>query len=270
MVILLVTLTTLCGISAVMWLWTYRLLRKTRQQNATLQQRVLSNLVSPAYLSHEIRTPLTVIKGASEILTTGDLGPISSVQRQFLNTIAENSATACALAEDFLVLFRMEKSLATVDLVKIDLRQLIREAVHEFRIMHPCDIRLDNHGAPIFVEADPRMLKQVVWNLLTNSIRHGGKNVQTFIRVSSDDGIALVVVEDNGKGITARPSSPQASPSALEVHDDLPQAGSGIGMKVVDHIIAAHRGRLIIDTVLGSGTQVLIQLPIHGTHSFFC
>ncbi|WP_353888246.1 histidine kinase dimerization/phospho-acceptor domain-containing protein [Arcanobacterium pinnipediorum] len=78
MAILLVTLTTLCGISTVMCLWTYRLLRKTRQQNATLQQRVLSNLVCPAYLSHEIRTPLTVINGASEILTTGDLGPISS------------------------------------------------------------------------------------------------------------------------------------------------------------------------------------------------
>lgn len=83
------------------WWWTYRQLSRERSRNDVLQQRVLTNLVSPAYLSHEIRTPLTVIKGAAEILTDGDLGPISPAQRQFLETIAENSATACALAEDF-------------------------------------------------------------------------------------------------------------------------------------------------------------------------
>ncbi|WP_216386735.1 sensor histidine kinase [Arcanobacterium phocae] len=267
--IVLIALAALSCISVIMWVWNRHLLCKAKRRNDVLQQRVLSNLVSPAYLSHEIRTPLTVIKGASEILTTGDLGPISSVQRQFLNTIAENSATACALAEDFLVLFRMEKSLATLNLINVDLRQLIREAVHEFRIMHPCDIRLDNHGAPTFVDADPRMLKQVVWNLLTNSIRHGGEGTQVHIRVSADDGIALVVVEDNGKGIMARTVLPQISSTDTQTHSDLPQAGSGIGMKVVEHIIAAHRGRLIVDTVLGCGTQVLVQLPIHGTHTAF-
>lgn len=244
------------------WWWTYRQLSRERSRNDVLQQRVLTNLVSPAYLSHEIRTPLTVIKGAAEILTDGDLGPISPAQRQFLETIAENSATACALAEDFLVLFSMEKSLAQLHLVKTDVRQLMREAVHEFRIMHACDIRLNNHGAPVFVDADPRMLKQVVWNLLTNSVRHGGEGTHIVMRVSADDGIALIVVEDTGIGLL---SSAAADDDPVRVSvGDLPQSGSGIGMKVVEHIISAHRGTLVVDATLGFGTQVYIQLPVRG------
>lgn len=111
------------------------------------------------------------------------------------------------------------------------------------------------------MDADPRMLKQVVWNLLTNSVRHGGEGTHIVMRVSADDGIALIVVEDTGIGLLS--SAADDDPVRVSV-GDLPQSGSGIGMKVVEHIISAHRGTLVVDATLGFGTQVYIQLPVRG------
>lgn len=257
-------LTAACG----MWMRASLALRAERRRNALIHKQAIAPLVSPAYLSHEIRTPLTVIRGAAEILTTGNFGPTTPTQRQFLQTIADNSAAACSLAEDFLVLFSMEKALGHLHFTRVELRELIHEAVHEFRIMHASDIRLNNHGAPIYVHIDARMIKQVLWNLLTNALRHGGEGTQVDIRVSSDNDIALIVVDDNGEGFGAHSPTtlPPSSNSAASTSETaLPRSGSGIGMHVVERVMRGHRGRVLIDTTLGYGTQVYLQLPVDGS-----
>lgn len=237
--------------------------RQERRKNQNLRSRVLNNLISPAYLSHEIRTPLTVMKGASELLEEDSMGSLNETQRKFLHTITTNCATAIALAEDYLVLFSLEKTLADLRVEKTELRHAIRQAIQEFRLMHPSDVRLDNHGAPIYLDADLRLLKQALWNLVTNALRHGGPGTTVDVRVSAQDGIALLQVEDNGRGM--QPESPSFPELTADADIELPKSGSGIGMNIVKCIAAAHRGRLIIDTTVGKGTRILIQIPEYGS-----
>lgn len=237
--------------------------RQEKRKNHNLRSRVLNNLISPAYLSHEIRTPLTVMKGASELLEEDSMGSLNETQRKFLHTITTNCATAIALAEDYLVLFSLEKTLADLRVEKTELRHAIRQAIQEFRLMHPSDVRLDNHGAPIYLDADLRLLKQALWNLVTNALRHGGPGTTVDVRVSAQDGIALLQVEDNGRGM--QPESPPFPELAADADIELPKSGSGIGMNIVKCIAAAHRGRLIIDTTVGKGTRILIQIPEYGS-----
>lgn len=247
--------------------WLYRRNRQLQRTLEEVRSRVLDNLISPAYLSHEVRTPLTVISSASELLADEETsGKLNDTQRRFVETIRTNSVSTIALAEDYLVLFTLEKSLAHLHLERCELRGVMREAVHEFRLMRPSDTRLDNHGAPIYVNADARLLKQAIWNLLTNAVRHGGADVLIDVRVSAQDGIALVQIEDNGAGINRFPSQQDltlvtSEPDSIPV----PNAGSGIGMNVVRRIAAAHRGTLLVDSTVGRGTRILMQLPEWGS-----
>lgn len=245
---------------------------------STLRSRVLTNLISPAYLSHEIRTPLTVIHSCAELLADeGVTGTLNSNQRSFVDTIVTNAATTVTLAEDYLDLFTLERSLASLRLHRSELREVMREAVQEFRLMRPSDTRLDNRGAPIYVDADERLLKQAVWNLLANAVRHGGSDVFIDVRVSAQDGIALIQIEDNGRGMVpagrvecAFEATSVQLLSRLELGVSepvltVPHAGSGIGMNVVSRIVRAHRGRLLLDSTVGKGTRILIQIPTWGS-----
>lgn len=253
-------LVVISAVAGVLWSkW-----REEKRVNHEMRTRVLNNLISPAYLSHEIRTPLTVMKGASELLAEESMGALNDVQRKFLDTITVNCATAIALAEDYLVLFSLEKTLADLRIDKLELRSSIRQAVHEFRLMHPEDVRLDNHGAPIYINGDQRLLKQALWNLLTNAFRHGGPGTTVDIRVSAQDGIALLQVEDNGRGIQPEEAT---IPDLLDDTDiELPKSGSGIGMNIVKYIVAAHGGCLLVDTTVGKGTRILFQIPVYGSN----
>ena len=251
--------------AATIWLTKQnRALKRTLEE---VRSRVLNNLISPAYLSHEVRTPLTVISSASELLADEETsGELNDTQRRFVETIRTNSASTIALAEDYLVLFTLEKSLAPLQLERCALRATMREAVHEFRLMRPSDTRLDNHGAPIYVNADARLLKQAIWNLLTNAVRHGGADVLIDVRVSAQDGIALLQIEDNGVGMQQFPTDSELALVTSEPDSvPVPNAGSGIGMNVVRRIAAAHRGTLLVDSTVGRGTRILMQLPEWGS-----
>ncbi|PID98620.1 MAG: hypothetical protein CSA83_00280 [Actinomycetales bacterium] len=241
---------------------------RVRRQNQELRERVINNLLSPAYLSHEIRTPLTVIKGAAEILDSDDLGEVTEVQKKFIKTITQNSTAAIALAEDFLVLFKLEKYLSSLQIKKEELRCLVQETVYEFRIMHEGDIQLNNHGAPIFVNADGRLFRQVIWNLLTNSLCHGGPGTHIYIQVSAQDGIALIEVNDTGVGFKKNSFLNNLDLEIVppEVDDDIPKAGSGIGMTVIERILQAHKSRFLIDTSVGAGARILIEMPLRGSN----
>lgn len=242
--------------------------RNERMASARLRRQIIESSLSPAYLSHEIRTPLTIIRASAEILATTEADGLTAAQLRFAQTIADNATAACTLADEFLVLFNMEKSLAHLELRKVELRAMMRQAISDFRIMYPADIRLDNHGAPIFIQADERMMKQVIWNLLTNAVRHGGEDPRITVRVTSNDGVALVVVGDSGTGFAHSPSEqlplPDVGTPLADNVDGLPKSGSGIGVTVVRRTVEAHGGTLTIDTSQKVGAQIYIQLPIHG------
>lgn len=252
---------------SVVTVWLLKQNRALKTNLDEVRSRVLNNLISPAYLSHEVRTPLTVINSASELLADEETsGELNDIQRRFVETIRTNAASTIALAEDYLVLFTLEKSLAHLHLERCELRAVMREAIHEFRLMRPSDTRLDNHGAPIYVSADVRLLKQAVWNLLTNAVRHGGTDVLIDVRVSAQDGISLLQIEDNGVGMQQFPTDSELALVTSEPDSvSIPNAGSGIGMNVVRRIAAAHRGTLLVDSTVGRGTRILMQLPEWGS-----
>lgn len=211
---------------------------------------------SARLLSHEIRTPLTLVKGAAELLAEESPGPLTSAQRYFVDTIVDNTSLVVGMAEDFLLEARLETGAPTLDLASADIRELVRETVLELRRIRSADLDLDSRGEPLVLDVDRPMIRQVLWNLLNNAVRHAGPGAAVTVQVESTSEGATIAVADDGEGISPDQREELFSPRS----SGHPQ-GTGLGMGVIRRIVDAHGGRVVVDSLARRGTRILIVLP---------
>lgn len=211
---------------------------------------------SARVLSHEIRTPLTLVKGAADLLAEETPGPLNSTQRYFVDTIVGNTSLVVSMAEDFLLEARLEAGQPTLDRTAVDIRALVRESVLELRRIRSTPLHLDSRGQPLVLDVDRAMIRQVLWNLINNAVRHAGPAAEVTVRVEATTEGATITVADAGGGMSPDQRA-ELFTSEVSGH---PQ-GTGLGMGVIRRIVDAHGGRVVIDSLVRRGTRILVVLP---------
>ena len=212
----------------------------------------------PNVLSHELRTPLTVVRGAAELLLDESAGPLNPDQRRFVQTIAENSNQVIEMASDLLAEASLESDLFNLRLEWTEMRQLVRKCVAQLRRVHTASIRLDNHGAPLRMQVDPRLMGQAVTNVVNNAARHAGEGVSILVRVTESDETVTVSVSDDGTGMPPQDRALLFTPFAT---GGSRRPGTGLGMMITQRIVELHGGRILVDTISRKGTTVFLTLP---------
>jgi signal transduction histidine kinase len=218
-----------------------------------------------ANMSHELRTPLNSIIGFSDMLLTQEIGPLSEMQRDFLETVARNGRHLLQLISELLDLSKIEAGHLQLTLEPIDLRDLLHEAVDSVRAQtekrnHRLD--LDVPGDPLSVTADHVRVRQVLLNLLSNAIKFtpDGGLVRLSGR-SESDGVR-VEVADTGIGITPADQEKlfrefvQLDPSASRHYE-----GTGLGLALCKRLVELHGGRIGVDSDHGRGSTFWFTLP---------
>ncbi len=153
-----------------------------------------------ASVSHELRTPMAVVMGLSSELATRRSDFTEAEVTEFIDLIARQSMDVSHIIEDLLVSTRVQEVGITVIPEPMRLDDQVREVLadlpqeYTFKIS---TIELE----PALVLADPRRVRQVVRNLITNSHRHGGDEVKVTVRNTTDT--AELIVADNGPGLSA-------------------------------------------------------------------
>jgi two-component system, OmpR family, phosphate regulon sensor histidine kinase PhoR len=220
-----------------------------------------------ANVSHELKTPLTSISGYAETL----LGepPDAETTRRFLGTILGNARRMQRLVDDLLDLSRIEAGRWQPNLGEVDVAAAARDAWAgpAARAGAPrAELALDIGPGAETVTADPEAVRQILTNLMDNSLRyarHGGR--VTFQSRTVDGGVSLSV-RDEGPGIP-REHLPRiferfyrADPSRSRE-----EGGTGLGLAIVKHLVEAHGGRVAAESDLGAGTTVTCVFPSHAS-----
>lgn len=256
-----VVLGLVCVALCVLALVLRRRLIRLRADNEQLRGAVRHRMERPQIFSHEVRTPLALIQGATELLLEGTPGPLTERQREFIETIADNTSQMTQLSETMLTEARIEAQLLTLHRERVEVRSLVRQTISELRHFTRIPIELDNTGARINLDGDPALLRQALWNLVNNAVRHAGPGATITVQVSEADETAVIAVTDDGAGMTesdrARLFQPFSSPPG-----ENDKHGTGLGMLVAQRVVSAHGGRLLIDTIDGRGTSILCALPL--------
>jgi signal transduction histidine kinase len=116
------------------------------------------------------------------------------------------------------------------------------------------------------IPVDKEAISRALDNLIDNAIKYSGKRPEIFLRAWSSEKNVFVEVEDNGVGISKEDQKQVFKKFYRSGRlEERMVRGSGIGLTIVDHIVRAHGGEVLLESAMGKGTKVTIKLPIKRT-----
>ncbi len=218
-----------------------------------------------ANASHELRTPLASLSGFIETLQ-GPARDDPAARDKFLGIMGDQARRMARLIDDLMSLSRIELSLHLQPQAVIDLSGVVGTACD---LLAPLageqKIAIDvKREAPLLnVRGDRDELLRVFENLIENALKYGASGKRVEVTLREEAGEAQVAVRDFGPGI-----APEHLPRLTErfyrvdVERSRAQGGTGLGLALVKHILARHRGRLTIESVPGEGAVFTAHIPL--------
>ena len=209
-------------------------------------------------ISHELKTPIFSIQGYIHTLLDGGLYD-SEINEAYLKKAANNVGRLLTIVEDLESISRLESGEMTLDIRKFDVKELVAEVFDDLEMQaQQRNIKLmikEGMDQSFWVAADRENIRQVLVNLISNSIKYGKKNGQTRLGFYDMENYILIEVADNGIGIDEthvkhlfdRFYRVDKSRSRL-------QGGSGLGLSIVKHIIEAHNQTINVRSSVGIGS----------------
>lgn len=232
-----------------------------RERGAAEQLRVIS-LLKDDFLesvSHELRTPLTVINGGIELLHVHAATLPDQDRNALLEGMITNARRLKRILDDLLVTGPLVRDEGTIELVPTELAQLVRDVVETIDTDEwSLELGLDDVTATV----DPAKLRRVVENLLGNAHQHTPAGTHVHIRLTAQDGSAVIVVSDDGPGVPDESKETVYEPFRRGAQRTHHSPGTGVGLTVVRAFVEMHGGRTwVVDSDTG-GAAFHVELPL--------
>ena len=217
-----------------------------------------------ATMSHELRTPLNAIAGYTQLLSLGVRGAVTAEQREDLERIDRSQRHLLSLINDILNFAKIEAGHIAVENAPIDVARVLRnlkefvepqlrEKNLNFSVRNECD------GA--IARGDEDKVRQILINLLSNSIKFTARDGDISVLCTSRDGTLCVEVKDDGSGIPKDKLEAIFEPFVQVGRDfSSPQGGTGLGLAISRDLARRMGGDLLVSSRLGKGSTFTLVL----------
>jgi len=245
---------------------------KRSQQMATLRQAMaqadeVSRLKSEflANMSHELRTPLNAVIGLSQVLQDGTYGQMTPKQAEYLDGINQSGKHLLSLINDILDLSKIEAGKEQLELAEFSMANLLKNSfmlVKEKALKHGIELVLDIGPEIGNFYADERRVKQILFNLLSNSVKFTGPGGKVGLRAYQDRLAMAITVWDTGIGIPKDKQHLLFQPFQM-VDNSLSKKheGTGLGLVLIKRLVEMHGGTVSFESNEGEGTSFTVLLP---------
>ncbi len=225
--------------------------------------RMKSDFVST--VSHEFKSPLTSIRQLAEMLQSGRV-PSEERRQKYYDVLLEQSERLTLLTDNILSLAKIEEGRAEFAFEITDISALLTDIITTIRdrVRHEgFEIGLAIEGPLPPLPADRTALSQAVTNIVDNAVKYSGDSRKISVRAALDGTDITVAVQDFGIGIK-KEDIPRIFERFYRAGDALTRTvkGSGLGLTLVKEIVAAHRGRIEVESEPGKGSTFTIRLPL--------
>lgn len=238
--------------------------------NAELEERVkmrteqlqLANKEMEAFtysVSHDLRSPLRIIDGYAQILLEDYIGRLDDEGEKTLNTIMSNARKMGKLIDDLLDFSRIGR--AEIKRIRVDMVDVISDVIADLRLAGvsiPDGLTVGRLATSL---CDPSLLKQVWINLISNAIKYSKTVADPLIEIgyAKDDDHGYYYVKDNGAGFDMKYYHKLFGVfQRLHSHNEF--SGTGVGLAIVQRIIAKHGGRIWAESKVGEGATFFFSL----------
>ncbi|GIW25401.1 ATP-binding protein [Meiothermus sp.] len=239
-----------------------RLARSFNHMAASLERLETERKAMIADIAHELRTPLTVMQGRLEAIQDG----VMPLEMAEIDRLHHQTALLARLVEDLRTLSLADAGRLNLMLRKLDLVEQVQRAVGAFQAaLQAKAIRLELNlpSTPLYIQADPDRLSQVIGNLLTNALAHTPTGGTIALEITSDPAQAYLRIQDSGPGI------PEEALGKVfdrfyraEASRSRASGGSGLGLAIVKALVELHGGRVAARNHPAGGALFELALPL--------
>jgi two-component system phosphate regulon sensor histidine kinase PhoR len=215
-------------------------------------------------VSHELKTPIFNIQGYVSTLIDGGIDD-PTINIEYLKRADKSIDRMIHIIDDLETITQLEVGVLELELERYDIGQQIKDVVEQLEFQASRhNIRLQfpkKYEKSIFVLADKFRIRQVLVNLITNSIKYGKKGGKTQISISQFNEQIIIELKDNGIGIDKK-HLPRLFERFYRVDKgrSREQGGTGLGLAIVKHIIEAHNETIDVTSIKGEETVISFTL----------
>ena len=219
-----------------------------------------------AVLSHELRNPLAPLRNALWLLDRGALGGEQASRAK--ETINRQVMQLTRLVDDLLDVTRVSRGKIALQRARIDLVDVVRRTVEDHRALFSArgvSLHVDVPALPLWLDADPTRMAQIVGNLLANAAKFSRSGGRAEVIVERGEaGVALVRVRDDGSGIAPEFLERIFEPfTQAETTLDRTRAGLGLGLSLVKGLVELHGGSVQARSEgVDRGAEIVVRLPL--------
>jgi signal transduction histidine kinase len=226
------------------------------------QERLYRNFIHN--VSHELKTPLTIIQGHTAVLN--DRRSDENMRQTSQRIVAQEATRLTQLVDNLLLLSRLEKPDFSIERRRVNLEALVEDAILQLSdLAETRNIVLDLQCEDVIprIMADRAGLKQVLINLLDNSIKYNRDGGTVTIHINTDEAYVTLKVADTGEGIPAQ-DLPHIFEKLYRVERSNSRyvQGSGLGLSIVQQIVEKHTGHITVESKVDVGTTFTLHLPL--------
>lgn len=218
--------------------------------------------------SHELRTPVTGIKGYVDMILEGTMGEVNNKVKESLELVRGASERLAVLVEDLLNVSRIEQGRLQMDLKDVAPGKIIEDVVRELKIQSDQKC-LSLKYSPLAenlpaINIDTDRFKQVLINIIGNAIKYTEKGgVEIFVEEKNKDRALEIRIKDTGIGMSAKDRE-RLFEKFYRVQNEktVKITGTGLGLWITKQIVELMRGKIMVDSIEGVGTQITLSFPI--------
>jgi two-component system sensor histidine kinase HydH len=228
-------------------------------ENEVAKSRHLNSIASlAAGVAHEIRNPLSSIKGFAAYFKERFSG--NEEDRKTAEIMIQEVERVNRVISQ-LIDFARPLELKREKLLLADLIQHTLAIVNTETQKKQIQIITENADDLPMLEADSDKVKQVLLNIFLNSLAAMNNSGKLSVKTVTGNNYIKVIISDTGVGIDE-----SNLPSIYDPYFTSKPAGTGLGLAVVQKIMEAHGGKIAVQSVLGQGTDVILQFPLFHIH----
>ncbi|PBQ34933.1 two-component sensor histidine kinase [Sphingobacteriaceae bacterium] len=215
-------------------------------------------------VSHELKTPVFNIQGYVDTLLNGGLED-ETINVDYLKRAEKSIDRLINIIDDLETITQLESGGLDLDVDNFDIAHLCKDIYAALELnAAKKNIKLElarKYDKPIMVTADKFRIRQVLVNLITNSIKYGKENGTTLIELNYLNDDVVLEISDNGDGIDEK-HLPRIFERFYRIDKgrSREQGGTGLGLAIVKHIIEAHEKSIKVESQQGKGTKFTFSL----------
>ncbi|HNY18658.1 MAG TPA: ATP-binding protein [Flexilinea sp.] len=215
-----------------------------------------------ANVSHELKTPLTSIRGYAEIIRDGIVKPEDIPE--FSDRIYKEADRMLEMVNDIMSLSHLDEGLSEEKYEETDLFKIVTEVAEKFKPMAAKkNIQILTEGETSIIWGVPRLIYEIVYNLVDNAIKYNRERGTVRLSVKMDRQFATLRVSDTGIGISKEDQARVFERFyRVDQSHNRDSGGTGLGLSIVKHAAMVHRAKVELSSQINVGTTITVSFPI--------